>query len=130
MCGNLIPGHTYYEHSVWPQNWMWQGLEARPVGREEEWGAWPGVACGVVEGGPQRQQPTRAAGAGSSRAAREAEKWEERGREADGWDRLRVGPAGMERRERLPGGTGCRERGNQLTGGPGRENRNSKLIQI
>jgi hypothetical protein len=24
MCGNLIPGHTYYEHSIWPQNRVWQ----------------------------------------------------------------------------------------------------------
>jgi hypothetical protein len=24
MCVNLIPGHTYYEHSVWPENRVWQ----------------------------------------------------------------------------------------------------------
>jgi hypothetical protein len=41
----------------------------------EDVGARPGTACRVAEGGPQRQQPARAAGAGSGQAAWEAGEW-------------------------------------------------------
>jgi hypothetical protein len=91
-----------------------KGKRGGPAGctkRREEVEAWLGTACGTAEGGPGRQQPARAAGAGSGRAAWEAGEWgeggwqvgqlgvglshrerrrRERGGEANGWDRLGV----------------------------------------
>jgi hypothetical protein len=35
ICVNLIPGHTYYEHSVWPYNrvWQWRTPTTAPWGQ-------------------------------------------------------------------------------------------------